>query len=178
MSSERRTSAMSGYVNFPVGDPAWKSTNEGGMVVKLVVVDTDSAALEFSKCCGGYVCDMLSETFVDDDKAPYPQRSNDFDCDSDTLLIEMEAEDAAIRQWAQRHFPSLDNDDSESRYASRPYLAALVLGTTGWSGYSEAQGRTWGCTFEDLSADGKALYGHIQALYPHATLHLLTFLDT
>jgi len=57
-------------------------------------------------------------------------------------------------------------------------LAALVLGTTGWSGWHEADGRYWECRFDDLSAEGKALYRQIEALYPGCELHLLTFLDT
>jgi hypothetical protein len=64
------------------------------------------------------------------------------------------------------------------RYISRPYLAAIVLGTTGWSGWHTSEERYWSCTFEDLTPEGKALYRMLAQLYPGCTLHLLTYLDT
>jgi len=92
----------------------------------------------------------------------------------------VQAEQDAFDAWRAYHFPR-SNDDAVAgveRYLSRDYLAALVLGTTGWSGWHEADGRYWECRFDDLSAEGKALYRQIEALYPDCELHLLTFLDT
>ncbi len=169
---QRRSTAMSGCVNFPINNPAWKSTGEGGMVVKLVVCDDREFDSQFGVCSGAYVIDMLCESFIGDDRRPYPV--------APAIAGSLEALDAqqqAERDWVAHHFPNLDGPDEPNRYLSRPYLATLVLGTTGWSG-SDADHNYWQCRFEDLSAAGQILYQQIEALYPGCTLHLLTFLDT
>ena len=51
-------------------------------------------------------------------------------------------------------------------------VCSITLGSTGWSNGE------WRCTYDDLSADGKALYDTMRRLYPTCTLHLATFLDT
>lgn len=59
----RRTSAVSGWVNFPIEDPAWKCSKEGGMVVKLVVCDTREFDDQFGVCCGGLGCRPVERVF-------------------------------------------------------------------------------------------------------------------
>lgn len=69
---ERRSKAVTGCVNFPVDSEEWRSSGEGGMVVKLYVVEDGEDST--SACCGGYCVDMLSETFVGYDSQPPPRK--------------------------------------------------------------------------------------------------------
>lgn len=172
---QRRSNVVSGWVNFPVGEPGWKNTNEGGMVVKLVVCDNREFDAQFGVCCGASVTDILSEVFVGDDCRPKPLPLESYDS-----VEAVQAEQNAIRAWESYHFPRIGDDAAEgvSQYLSRDYLAALVIGTTGWSGWHEAEGRGWQCQFDDLTIEGKQLYRQLEALYPGCVLHLLTFLDT
>lgn len=172
---QRRSSAVSGYVRFPVDDPAWRNSMEGGMVVKLVVCDIRAFDDQFALCSGASVTDVLSESFVGDDRRPCQQPPQNYDS-----IEAVHAEQHAVAQWESYHFPNLADDAVQGveRYVSRGYLAVLVLGTTGWSGWSEAEGRCWQCRFTDLTDEGKALYRQIEALYAGCELHLLTFLDT
>lgn len=124
---------------------------------------------------GGSVVDLLSESFIGDDRRPKPEPSARFDS-----IEAVEAEQKAFRDWEEYHFPRVGDSsvDGVERFLSRPYLATMVMGTTGWSGWHEEDGRYWQCAFDDLSDDGKSLYRQIEKLYPGCDLHLLTFLDT
>lgn len=53
---QRRSNATSGWVRFPVDDPAWKSSGEGGMLVKLVVCDNREFGEQFGVCLASVVC--------------------------------------------------------------------------------------------------------------------------
>jgi hypothetical protein len=138
------------------------------MVVKLVVCDNREFDDQFSVCCGGQITDLLSEPLVGDDRRPQPS------------VEDMLEERKLIEDWNKYHFPYMYDDDADGigRYLSREYLAAIVMGTTGWSGWNESEGRYWQCGFDDLSYSGKVLYRKIEKLYPGCELHLLTFLDT
>ncbi len=179
----RRTNAMSGWVRFPVDSADYRSTREGGMFVKLVVVDDqpyDTSA--WTVCCGVSVTDVLSESFVGDDQAEVPGEVTDTsDLEGEALLALLARHDELHKAWESRHFPNLHEAEpatsSIERYLSRGYLASVVLGATGWSGHSQEHGY-WRCTFEDLTPQGQELYRQMQALYPGCKLHLLTFLDT
>jgi len=166
------TNAMSGWVKFPVESTEWKNSREGGMIVKLVVIGTDKSA--FDECCGVCVTDVLYEVLAGDDKRPKPEFPP-----PDGSTRDFEQALRADREWEEYHYPNLNQFDgvTTETYMSRDYLAAIVLGSTGWAGANE-NGDYWYCTFGDLTADGQALYRQVQALYPDCTLHLLTFLDT
>lgn len=172
----RHSNDISGFVNFPIDNPAFSNNLQGGMFVKLVVVDDFDTRDErsFAKCCGVSVADLKSECLVGDDRHAYPESKN-FVNEGDLARCEIEE-----RQWEARHFPNLhDTDDlGLERYMSRPYLAVVVMGSTGWSGWDVAKDENWICTYDDLSSEGQSLYSQVKALFPHATLHLLTFLDT
>ncbi len=174
---QRRTKAMDGWVNFPVDNPRFHSTQEGGMLVKLVVCDNREFDDQFGMCTGAGVFDVLTESFVGDDKRPKPDVAMEFE-----TVADYDRYTAARHEWEAYHFPNLHADQKEdlgeSRYRSRPYLASMVLGTTGWSGVDNDAGGYWICRFEDLSEKGQALYEQLQDLYPGCDLHLLTFLDT
>lgn len=172
---QRRSTAVTGWVNFPVNDPQWVNSMEGGMVVKLVVCDNREFDNQFAVCCGGSVSDLLSECFVGDDRRPKPTPLASYD-----TVEAVRAEQAAMAEWEEYHYPRLNDEQAEGaeRYLSRDYLAAVVLGTTGWSGWNPLTEQGWHCQFADLTAEGQALYWQLEALYPGCEIHLLTYLDT
>lgn len=176
----RKTNLVTGWVYFPVGSPQWPSTGEGGMVVKLVVVDradADPSITGFGVCSGAYVSDILSEGLVGDDRRPKPASPQVFES-AEAVMQDMRNH----QEWEAYHFPQLHDSSASGltaeKYISRPYLAALVLGSTGWSGVNKDTHDLWQCSFEDLTEEGKQLYRQMQVLYPSGELHLLTFLDT
>lgn len=145
------------------------------MVVKLVVAEPVSKVHSWAMCAGAEVVNLLSEPLLHDDQLAPPDPPVEY-----KSLEDMERADAEMHAWEERHFPNLYAKDADAyqRYLSQPYLAALVLGTTGWSGKHVATGELWHCTVNDLTEEGKTLYESLQRLYPGCTLHLLTFLDT
>jgi hypothetical protein len=176
----RKSTDVEGWVNFPVNDPVWKNTFEGGMLVKLVVCDNRDFDTQFGVCCGATVFDILSETFVGDDKCSQPKAPIVDESDPEALLAALTAEQNAQEEWAARHYPrhAYASVQGFERYTSRPYVAAMVIGSTGGSGSRVEDHETWVCTFEDLTDEGKALYRQLQKLYLGCDIHLLTFLDT
>ena len=176
----RRSTEKNGWVNFPVDHPDWKNTKEGGMFVKLVVCDDRDFDDQFGVCCGVNVWDRVTEQLIADDRRAQPK---------DCLGLEHYASEAEFvqafeeevrkkREWEEYHFPYInEKNSSDLSYTSRPYLASIVMGSTGWSGYRDGVG-LWHCTYDDLTVEGRALYDSIAKLYPGCNLHLLTFLDT
>lgn len=144
------------------------------MVVKLVVLNP----FEFDDpsnpevCAGAQVFDVLTETLVGDDKRAFPRHVGEYGSVEDVVR-----EQAAVEKWEAYHYPNLQDRSGVEAYLSGGYLAAIVMGSTGWSGCNAEKG-SWTCRFEDLTDAGQALYRQIEALYPGAQLHLLTFLDT
>ncbi len=145
------------------------------MVVKLVVCDNREHDDRFGLCCGASVTDVLGEILVGDDRRRKPAPPTDY-----ASVDAIYAEQDAMRAWEGYHFPRMHDETAEGaeRYFSRDYLAVVVLGTTGWSGWNRAEGRSWECRVDDLTDEGKTLYRQFEALYPGCELHLLTFLDT
>lgn len=171
----RRSTEKNGWVNFPVDHPDWKNTKEGGMFVKLVVCDDRDFDDRFGICCGVNVFDQVTEQLIADDQRPMPEYALGLEhyASEEEFVQAFEEEVTKKREWEQYHFPFIH----ESLYTSRPYLASIILGSTGWSGYCDGVG-LWHCTYSDLTEEGKTLYDSIQKLYDGCTLHLLTFLDT
>lgn len=180
----RRSNQVRGFVDFPISDPRYKNTGEGGMFVILVVVphhaegnpledwDTFYARMkteEWKVCSGGSISVNYDESLIGDDKV---------DCKAGVAFpFAHPAEDF--------HFPSFKERTTEAgeinydAYVSREYLSAILLGSTGWSGWNIEKEENFLCTFEDLTEDGKALYKLIEKLYEgKGTLHLQTWLDT
>lgn len=152
----RDPDAIVGYVNFPVN--RIPSTGEGGLFVRLVVIDQD---YKYMPCCGGYQSFQLDETFLGDDLlADVFNKTN--------LSISKELN--LIQKTNLKYFPGL-NEDGDNKYSSIPVLAVITIGATGWSG-------PWRCRFEDLTPEGQKLYRSLEQLYPGCSLRLLTFLDT
>ena len=160
MTVSRRTKTMAGFVKFPVESDAYENTNEGGMVVKLVVVPN-----EVPEISGAYVTEALLESFTGDSEIPHPVGSDD---DDPEVFHNKENE------WKENHYPYQEFDTT----LSIPYQASIVMGYTGWSGWDDDACEYWQCSYDDLNRKGKRLYNTMQELYPDAKLHLLTFLDT
>lgn len=174
---QRRSDQMAGCVAFPVTDPNWPTSGEGGMVVKLVVlsdVEFDDPANP-AVCAGAQVFDVLTEVLVGDDKRPQPECPSTYEA-PEAVTAEMDIRN----EWESFHYPALHDVGAKGveTALSRDYLASIVMGSTGWSGHNAEAGEYWTCTFEDLTEAGKALYRQMAAIYPSASLHLLTFLDT
>ena len=164
----RRSTKTKGFVNFPIEDPRYKNSHEGGMFVKIVVVDTEKKSKQFPVCCGNVVWDNHQEVLVGDDQRPKPKWGNRDELTHDDIS----KYDHEHEKWVSYHVP-----DWMTGY-SIPYLASILIGTTGWSGWDESKGEYFTCAKDHLSADGLELHNLMQRLYPNATIHLLTFLDT
>lgn len=174
---KRRENVANGYVNFPMFDPQYKNSNEGGMIVKLVVfnesdVDDDD---NFELCTGVYVNDFLTESFVGCDSEGIPR----WDDREDFIVYSKRVEEIEERFFPNMNIEYSDTAFNMAKYAMRPSLCSLVIGNTGWSGWNTIDDVYWKCSYNDLTDAGKDLYSYIQKLYgPKASLHLLTFLDT
>jgi len=153
--SRRRTSAVSGFVNFPVNDPDLPSDGQGGMFVRLVVYDAKADKNYYDKwgcCCGGTQSFIYDECYIGDDHS-------DENCNDQT------EEDF--------HFPWLHLvEEHPAKHRSREYLCIMTIGSTGWSNTE------WTCTYDSLTEKGKSLYKLIQELYPGCKIFLQTWLDT
>ena len=166
----RRSNEVRGFVRFPVTDPDWKNTGEGGMFVRLVVYEKEG--VDWKVCCGGYQHIFCDESLLTDDALGRRERNSSEDLQN--ILEEQEAWDHLL----QKHFPNINQRDDQYQYVSRPYLCVLTLGMSGWSGFHEEKGHYWHCEIEDLTEEGKVLYESIKNLYPGCHVELMTWLDT
>lgn len=175
----RRSTDKDGCVNFPIESQQWQNSKEGGMFVKLVVIDPHEFDDAFGVCCGVYVADQLTECLVGDDRRPYPGYTATLEQfnSHEEFIAAIDQEQKNVQEWDEYHYPFI-NDKDEQSSTSRPYLASIVLGSTGWSGFNAETGKIWTCNYSDLTDQGKTVYDTIQTLYPGCDLHLLTFLDT
>lgn len=174
---ERRSKAMAGHVNFPVDSLEYKNSGEGGMYVKLVILPNNKE--ELSVCCGTLnTYDFLSEVLVNDDKNYLSvPRSESY-----PTIEQLDLEQSEHERRQRKYFPCLqrkfEERDIYRTFLSTPLIASILLGSTGWSGYSEEKGEYWYCTLDDLTVAGKRLYATLQDLYEGHEIRLLTYLDT
>jgi hypothetical protein len=179
--SRRRSNEVVGFVNFPVGQPGWHNSGEGGMFVRLVVEDLEDYDQKWPPCSGGYHQVIMDECFQGDDVNPDPPPHPSME-EMDRMTKEQLRKLTLKNEFPaeEYHFPGLKEKHEEqglSRYASISYLAIINLGATGWSGYHKEKGY-FRCTYNDLTSEGKALYDNLKALYPGRKLFLQTWLDT
>jgi hypothetical protein len=175
MASSRGTLQVEGFVDFPVRSPYLENSGQGGLFVKLVVVEPNEP---LGHCVGVAVTDVLNGCFVADDQRALPPEL-DYSGDTEHTAEEMENEARAWDEYVGYHYPLHSDETLEGhvRNLSRPYRAVVVMGSTGWTG-TEESGRCWYANVHSLTPEGKALYDSVQKLNPGCTLHLLTFLDT
>lgn len=174
----RRSNKVSGFVNFPIDNPEYKSSGEGGMFVRLVVVGKEGK--EWMQCCGGY-CDVTyDESFIRDDKRERPEPPNVENYKiQEKFLATLDKEQKDLQEYDEFHFPDMYKQNNDFlKYNSIPYLCAMTIGSTGWSGWNDKKREYWHCTIDDLSEQGKQLYDLVQKLYPNCDLYLQTWLDT
>ena len=170
-SQNRRSLEVRGNVKFPTGNPRYKSTNEGGMLVRLVVLDP---YYSYMVCSGGFNPISMDESFIGDDQLCLCQL-----CRTGEFTIESRRCDKFSHTFPRFDLPRDDNDYyNHSRYESILYLAVLTLGSTGWSGWDVIDEKLWVCTYEDLTEQGKGLYNSLALAYPDQKLILQTWLDT
>jgi hypothetical protein len=165
-------SVVVGMVKFPNDQPG---TGEGGLFVRLVVLDTArerSYMDRYVPCVGGYTAFMEDGLFIADDL--HHERCEK---DPEPPLGLGSAHERRHTSWRRRrtrldvqmhrrYFPE------EREGMSQDFLAIALMGATGWSSNS------WAATYDDLTEQGKQLYRSLLDLYPGCELRLLTFLDT
>jgi hypothetical protein len=174
---QRGKPVSEGFVRFPFDSPEYPACGGGGMVVKLVVLDElPDEPGSLAMCTGASVFDFLQEILVGDDQRPVPVHNIPANCSPEDVLAHLEAEAAAHREWMRFHYAGYGDGDVMAQ-VSRHYRAAIVLGSTGWAGYSAEKGN-WHAAFDDLTDKGQALYRMMEQLNPGCPLHILTFLDT
>lgn len=163
-----------GCVNFPFASAEYSESAGRGLFVKLVVLNQGESN---GMCCGAYVVDLLNEILIGDDKRPRPE-DQVAPADPDAILAYMDKEQRAHNDWVAFHYP---RHAAESKtlddMVSRDYRASIMLGSTGWAGFSLEKGN-WYATFDDLTTEGQELYRVMERLNPGCSLHILTFLDT
>ncbi len=93
--------------------------------------------------------DVLNETLLADDRRPYPKPPTDLVVSVENYQEYQKATD----EWERYYFPQLGNEMVKriTQYLSRPFLAVVVLGSTGWSGWHETEKHYWTCRLEDLT---------------------------
>jgi hypothetical protein len=173
----RRSKRMRGYVNFPVDSKEYTNSNEGGMFVWLVVIPDEKES--FCQCCGGIISILNSgECYQGDHDRPRPDLP---DLDERACTIEeIDEWQRANREYEEIHYPWINNEAEKNiykKFLSIGYYAAILVGSTGWSGYSDEYGY-WICKLEDLTEEGRELVDMIQHLYPKGKIVLQTWLDT
>lgn len=144
-----------GYVRFPVADPTWTDSGEGGIFVRLFVVEPMerySRARRWVTCFGGEQWCTEDESL----EATYSVRARRF--------------------LPNPHLPlGLENAGDHSFGC----LAILTIGGTNWSGRLPwPAGELWTCTPADLTPDGMVLLTQMRALYTGCAIYLTTWLDT
>lgn len=170
---DRRSTTIAGFVNFPVKDPSYRNTNEGGMFVRLVV--RDRLMGDTFVCCGGSNYYIHDETLLSEDKYPFPPEPEELTQES---LADFEERE---REWTTVRIPRIGlrgHSITPLDDLSEPVPAVLTVGSTGWSGWSDTRKEYFTCRYEDLTDEGKALYQLMVKLYPHCDVVLQTWLDT
>lgn len=169
----RREPVQRGWVNFPLDRP---NGGEGGTFVRLVVCEPldflEPHTAEWGRawegqwmlCCGGGCNVLRDEELLGDDLHPAGPEDDP----------RGPALDFHFPLHRRGRHPNPKVEDRLEPFVSRPYLACVTLGSTGWN---DREGR-WRCRPDDLTEEGKALCSQLRALYPGCTLVLQTWLDT
>lgn len=157
-------------VNFPI-DGRWEDSGEGGLYVLLVAPEPD----DWADSCHRDVSIMMTLP----DVVLTPEAKGFWQsCDYRTSGFTRSIEAAKIFKEMKR--PDLDRWamwTSSPEDFSRAMVAAMVVGSTPCSLYSERDGHYFDATYEDLKPEGKALFDGLRGAYGIEPV-LITFLDT
>jgi len=122
LNKTRRSNKQRGFIRFPIGDPRYQNTNEGGMFVRLVVIEGN----RWTKCSGGLNSFVADKEFIRDNRRPVPRKQ-----DYGTTLSEIQREQSDYQKYENFHFPAINKVENlavgASKYLSRPYLAVYLL---------------------------------------------------
>lgn len=165
-----RSEVKAGFVRFPIDDPRFKDSREGGTFIRLVVVEPEDGV--WMPCPSGRQHVVYGGQYVGDDLRDRPEATNE----AWPGIEALQALTLANERYDEFHFPHLYDGFDEYRQLSRPYLAALTIGAVERSFVSDSD--YWRCQYEDLTAQGKALYELIRSLYRGCEIYLQTWLDT
>ena len=184
----RRDLVQSGMVNFPMS--AETNTHEGGMFVRLFVMDTNEG---IGECCGTATFETFQEVFVGSDITKAAQAAAQLETERDWAFEDlpgyedyMSPEEASKILTIKYESEIQRMEDAKQDVCmfvdgyprSHALVANLLMGSTGWSG-SNVPGETYFiCEYKDLTAEGKNIYDMMQNAYPECKLALMTFLDT
>ena len=148
-SHHRRTNVTDGLVAWPLNDPRYVDSGEGGMAVYLICYDQPAICLPG---VGAFAYgDLPLGGHLRGAKAGFATESDAEKAEEKKRLIWMEGD----------HVSGL-----------------LYLGSCGASLWSEEKGGLWQATVSDLTPEGRALYDQIHMLYAGSAPVLVTFLDT
>lgn len=174
---QRGNPVAEGFVNFPFNSSEFSLGGGMGLCVKLVVIDNiEGTDASLAMCCDASVFDFRQGPLTGDDQRPVPDYEPPADATPAETAAGVEKDAQLHNEWVQYHFPMYGTGETLEN-VSRHYRAAVIMGTTGWAGYSETEGN-WVARFEDLTDEGKDLYRLMEKLNPGCRIHLLTFLDT
>lgn len=181
----RKSNDQNGFVNFPTQDESYRDSKQGGMFVMLTVCEKDKA---WPTCIINHVSVWMDESFVGDDVSPpnqyweVPVSHEEFEewNKPESWARRLPAENFHFPYLRMKKHPQMSRQFGKAyKYISIEYLAAIVIGTTGWSGWNEEKKEYWKCSYDDLNPAGQDLYQSIEELYgPDCQIYLQTWLDT
>lgn len=145
-----------GLIAFPVDDPAYYDSDEGGLSVFLLIFPELGCKSQ----------------------QPYS-----YDHNHDSAAVHLMGVDVAVLEdWEEQAlFPLPDPALRAStiwRGGSRPLTACLKLGSTNWSGRHRETHAPFRADWEHLTPEGKALVDALSAVYLLHNFVLVTVLDT
>lgn len=166
-----------GWVNFPITNPRYKNTRQGGIFVRLVTEERRAGRRsqpDWMRCPGGKCVVVYDGVLIGDDVNPPPHIPDP----GPTRLVYM---DTAYALQRERDFPRINEPTDNhliEKYLSVPYLACLTLGSTQWTGYDDRALDYWHCTEQDLTDEGRALVATLRRLYEGCETRIQTWLVT
>lgn len=159
-----------GFVNFPIN---LESIDNKKMWVNIVAFDILNARDKtFSEFADTHL--YLDGEFIGDDFINKPTHTKVFNKTSIDELLKVELDNQV---YEQLYFPNINceyiHEYDSTKWISTPLLSSTLLG---WSTKTYLQdGNIWGCSYNDLTPDGKEIYHLFKKLYNTKEVRILTF---
>lgn len=180
---------MNELIRFPDPTEDWRDSGEGGQFVMLVVPEPD----DWANNCHVDVQIMLSQPDVchtpNDFWPPYNHDSSMMQYDLHQYLRRREEDQSAngglVPEWAREIHRGINYREWGSWVlrakawddVSKSMLAAVHMGSSHYSMWSETGGHYWTASEDDLTTEGRAIKSSLKAAFGIEPV-LLTFLDT